>query len=59
MRHVIALGVELWRPVHSILQDAQKLRRNLFPLGHCRFDGGTFELSGGSFELMQDPGYVH
>jgi hypothetical protein len=52
MGHVIAFGVDLRRPAHSFLQDAQKLRRDLFLACYGRFDRGSRELSGKSFELM-------
>ncbi len=56
MGHVIAFGIDLRRPVHSFFQDAQKLRRDLFVACYGRFDRGSRELSGKSFELMQDFG---
>src|SRR5437667_9806059 len=59
MGHVVALGVELRGTVHDVLQDAEKFRYDLFPAGHGRFDCGSRELSGRSFELVQDLGYFH
>lgn len=59
MGYVIALGVELRRPVHGRLQDAQKIWRDLFPARHGRFNSGLGELSGRSFELVQDLGCFH
>jgi hypothetical protein len=52
MGHVAALGVDLRCPFHGILQDAQKLRCDLFPVGHGRFDRRSLKLSGIPFELV-------
>jgi len=52
MGHVAALGVELRCPVHCILQDAQKLRCDLFPARHGRFDRRSFKVSGISCEVV-------
>jgi hypothetical protein len=59
MGHVIALGVQLRCLVRGFLQDAQKLRCDLFPARHGRFNRGSCELSGSPFELMQDFGRIH
>ncbi len=55
----LALGVDLRCPVHGFLQNTQKLWCYLFPARHSRFDGCLCELSGSSFELMQDFGFYH
>ena len=59
MGHVITLGVELRCPIDGVLQDAEKLRRDLFPACHGRFDSGSRELSLESFELLQNFGGFH
>src|SRR5260370_34436132 len=59
MGDVIALGVELRRPVHGSLQDAQKLQRDLLPACHGCFDGSACEFPGGPLKLMQNVGYFH
>src|SRR5664279_555226 len=59
MGHVIALGIELRSPVHCILQDAQKLWRDLFPALHGCFDCCSCKLPGKSFELVSDFGCFH
>jgi hypothetical protein len=57
--HVAGLRVQLCGAVHGILQDAQKLRRDLFPACNGSLDRFASERSGESLELLEDFGCFH
>ena len=59
MGHVVAFGIKLRRLSDGVVQDAEKLRCDLFAARHGCLYRGSRELSGGSFQLRYDLDCFH